>query len=91
MKAIEFANTLNEAVTLDGSLMALFHVMIPCSPGVGKLTSLELMAVNEHVAMANVLGIVNAMFKDERIYICNQEGKPKFKVQVLDEYVEGND
>lgn len=91
MKAQEFANILNEAVTLDSSLMSIFNIMVPCSPVVGKLTRLELMTVSDHVAMSNVLGIINAMFEGERIYIHHNNGKPKFKVQVLDEYIESND
>jgi hypothetical protein len=84
MNAEDVAHTLNEAITIDPNLISLFTVMVPCQPIVGKLTPIELMAVSDHIAMANVLGILNATFTNERIYLSRSAGgKVRFKVHTL--------
>uniref|UniRef100_S5WKJ1 Uncharacterized protein n=1 Tax=Pseudomonas phage PaBG TaxID=1335230 RepID=S5WKJ1_9CAUD len=63
---------LNEAVALDPKLWSLFDVMVPTATVVGLSTPIELMQVNDRLAMANVLGVLNGLLApsaNERISI----------------------
>lgn len=55
---------LNEAVSLDPRLMALFDVMVPCANIVGHATPIELMGVNPAISMVGTLGILNGVLSD---------------------------
>lgn len=55
---------LNEAISLDPRLMALFDVMVPCANIVGHATPIELMGVNPVLSMASTLGILNGVLSD---------------------------
>lgn len=57
---------LNEAVALDPRLWGLFDVMVPCATIVGHATPIELMALNQNVAMASLLGVLNGILADEQ-------------------------
>lgn len=55
---------LNEAVSLDPRLMALFDVMVPCANIVGHVTPIELMGVNPAISMVGCLGVLNGVLSD---------------------------
>ncbi|MNQ34444.1 hypothetical protein D3C85_478980 [compost metagenome] len=55
---------LNEAVSLDPKLWALFDVMVPCATVVGHATPIEFMGVNPSLAMASCLGLLNGVLSD---------------------------
>lgn len=80
---------LNEAVALDPKLWSLFDVMIPTATVVGLSTPFELMQVNDRLAMANVLGIINGLLApgaDRRISIImeNKNGHTQRKFCVTE-------
>lgn len=60
---------LNEAVSLDPRLMALFDVMVPCANIVGHATPIELMGVNPSISMVGCLGILNGVLSDSNCRI----------------------
>lgn len=60
---------LNEAISLDPRVMALFDVMVPCANVVGHATPIELMGVNPILSMANTLGILNGVLSDSNYRI----------------------
>lgn len=75
---------LNEAVALDPKLWSLFDVMVPTAIVVGLSTPIELMQVNDRLAMANVLGVLNGLLApdaDKRISIIveNKNGQTQRK------------
>jgi hypothetical protein len=74
MKIDQTIAMLNEAVSLDPNLWALFDVNVPCASIVGHATPIELMAVNPTIAMANCLGMLNGILadKDYRISIITE-------------------
>jgi hypothetical protein len=75
---------LNEAVTLSPGLWSLFDVQVPCLSMVGRVTPIELMAVDSSdFAFANALGLINGALcdTDHRISIIveNVSGSPQRK------------
>lgn len=81
---------LNEAARLDPRFWSLFDVMVPTANIVGHATPIELMQVNDRIAMAGVLGVINGLLGDgtQRISIImeseNGIAKRRFVATELD-------
>lgn len=82
MNAQQFCDMMNEALHLDINILHIFRTMTPCAPIIGKATDIELMAVDSNMAMASTLGIVNAMFENERVVLEYRNSKYLFKVML---------